>query len=196
MCRQSADGCWFGLETRILPSLVATALVAFGCQEEPQIRRYAAPRVAPRQEGSPSEERMLLGAMCWQNGVGWFFRVVGPKDRLEKQRDAFRAFLLTLELTTEEARWRLPEDWRLEERRTPGRYATLRLGAGQDAPELVIVRFPPGQGGDIAGNVNRWRGMVGLPSLSAQEAEKLTSRLKSPRHEFVTVELSGPGPSR
>jgi hypothetical protein len=178
--------------------MLAVGLTA-GCQQEPEIRRYTAPRVEPwPTAASPaaSAAQMLLGAMTWVNDTGWFFRVLGPKEKIEPQRTAFVDFLRSVQLSAEKANWRLPPGWQQEQRSTPGRYATLRLGQDEQAPELVVVRFPPGQGGDIAGNVNRWRGMVGLPPLADAEAKKLVSPLKTEHHEFFLVELTGPGRPR
>ena len=167
-----------------------------GCQQEPEIRRYTAPRVEPwptANSPAATDAQMLLGAMTWVNDTGWFFRVLGPKEKIEPQRTAFVDFLRSLQLSAEKANWHLPQGWQQEQRSTPGRYATIRLGKDEQAPELVVVRFPPGQGGDIAGNVNRWRGMVGLPPLGDAEAKKLVSPLKTEHHEFLLVELTGPG---
>jgi len=188
-----------------LLSIVVVGAALLGCQEEPEIRHYTAPRVQrhsvgvrPQDAGSPdaSSGQMLLGAMTWVQGAGWFFRTIGPKDQVEAQKPAFLDFLRSLELTPEQARWQLPPGWQQEERSRPERYATLRMGTGTSALELAIFRFPPGQGGDVAGNVNRWRGMVGLPPITPREAEGLAQRLKTPQHEFFIVELTGPGKPR
>jgi len=178
--------------------LTLTVWLTGGCQEEPQIRRYTAPRVQPlaAENTSAASAQMLLGAMTWVNETGWFFRTLGPKEKIEAQRSAFVEFLRSLQLSAERADWRLPMGWREEQRSAPGRYATLRLGRDEDAPELVVVRFPPGQGGDVAGNVNRWRGMVGLPAVSPAEAKALAKALKTDHHEFLLVELTGPGKPR
>lgn len=174
--------------------LMLTVWLTGGCQEEPQIRRYTAPRVQPLAPDHtfPASAQMLLGAMTWVNETRWFFRTLGPKEKIEAQRSAFLEFLRSLHLSAERAEWRLPMGWREEKRSAPGRYATLRLGSEEDAPELVVVRFPPGQGGDVAGNVNRWRSMVGLPAVSPAEARALANPLKTDHHEFLLVELTGP----
>ncbi|MCS7017154.1 MAG: hypothetical protein NZM42_13695 [Gemmatales bacterium] len=193
-----APYCW-KVRTWGMTRLIALGWLLIGllgCQDEPQIRHYTAPRVSPGENRTQGQEQMLLGAMTWVNGVGWFFRTVGPRHQLAPQREAFHSFLRSLELTEEQARWQLPQDWHAEARTVPTRYATLRLGKDANAPELVVVRFPPGQGGDVAGNINRWRELVGLPKVSAEEAEKLVSRLKTPQHEFLVVELTGPGKPR
>jgi hypothetical protein len=68
--------------------------------------------------------------------------------------------------------WKTPEGW---EEVAPGemRLASFRLkGDGGKQADVSIVPLPGLAGGDV-GNVNRWRGQVGLPPVDEAEIAKL-----------------------
>lgn len=64
--------------------------------------------------------------------------------------------------------WILPEGWS-DQPASGMRLATVIIPISDNTLNASITEF----GGDLAGNVNRWRGQVGLPSLP--EAEILSS---------------------
>jgi hypothetical protein len=63
-----------------------------------------------------------------------------------------------------------PQGWTREKER-PARIATLRPGGTTQSECSIIVLG--GDGGGLAGNVDRWRGQLGLAKLPAGEFEKL-----------------------
>ena len=67
-------------------------------------------------------------------------------------------------------RWKLPAGW-TEEQGGSMRYATLRPPGGGAEASVVVL---PGPAGGELGNVNRWRGQLGLPPLD--EAALLSAR--------------------
>ena len=56
-----------------------------------------------------------------------------------------------------------PATWTPAPSDAPGRIATFRVGPGDDAPEVSLSTA----GGTVEGNVDRWRGQMGLPPEGA-----------------------------
>jgi hypothetical protein len=74
-----------------------------------------------------------------------------------------------------ELTWSAPGDWAAKPA-SMMRKATYTLTAGGATADLAITAFPGDVGGDAA-NVNRWRGQVGLPTVSDAEALASIERL-------------------
>ena len=86
--------------------------------------------------------------------------------------------------------WRVPAGW--DQKPASGmRVATFLVPSGGGAPaEVSVTSFPGDAGGDLA-NVNRWRGQLGLPELSAAELSRESRRLSSPAGELLVVDFAG-----
>lgn len=121
-------------------------------------------------------QRMLV-AMLPRSDATWFLKALAPPDAVARHRDAFMALLGSLRLgegaapaghapvspapAAGEVGFTPPEGWQTLPANPP-RLATLKVGEA----EVTITRFP-GAVGDDLGNVNRWRGQVGLPAVSS-----------------------------
>ena len=66
----------------------------------------------------------------------------------------------------------------------------MLAGAG-GATAAVNVSSANGEGGGLAGNVNRWRGQLGLPPLSEADINKLAKAIDVPGGKASLVDLSG-----
>ncbi|MBC8106701.1 MAG: hypothetical protein H7Z14_08945 [Anaerolineae bacterium] len=127
----------------------------------------------------------IVVAFTQQPEHTWFFKLQGPSDKVAAQKPKFEAFVQSLrfaghEPTTAPApaepdrpafadgapKWNLPSAWRLQPEK-PMRFATYRTSADATSGEVIISRFPA-QFGSILDNVNRWRGMVGLPPITGE----------------------------
>jgi hypothetical protein len=56
------------------------------------------------------------------------------------------------------------------------------------AADFSIIALPGPAGGALA-NVNRWRGQINLPPLSATELAASTAVIKSDHHEFQVFDM-------
>ena len=83
-----------------------------------------------------------------------------------------------------------PEGWTEMPPKTFG-LAAFAAGDGDKRVEITISSA----GGDMAANVNRWRGQVGLPPIAAAEVSKALMKIETLGVEGNYVELTGPGPS-
>jgi hypothetical protein len=71
--------------------------------------------------------------------------------------------------------WQTPDGWTQNPGSSEFRFAQIALG---DGLTLVVSRFPGDVGGTLA-NVNRWRGQLQLPPVSAGDLEKVTKKVKA-----------------
>lgn len=84
--------------------------------------------------------------------------------------------------------WDLPPGWSALKPRTMMRLMDFRID-GAPGTEGVLTQLS-GEGGGIALNVNRWRGQLGQPELSAAEIDALP-RVPMLGREAVWVEIPG-----
>jgi hypothetical protein len=162
----------------------------------------------------------ILGAWLKQPERTWFFKMAGEAKLVESQREAFLAFLRTVEFlpaghsaddghdhsTHNHAaapasqapapqgalRWSAPAEW------TPKPLGQMRKGSfalkgsqGGEA-DFSITSFP-GDAGGLLENVNRWRGQIQLPPLKTAELETASTGLTSGDLKFTIVDYKGTG---
>lgn len=87
-------------------------------------------------------------------------------------------------------KWQLPAGWK----EVPGGEfleAKFLVSGADNAKAAVNVSRSAGDGGGLAGNVNRWRGQLGLTPFSADELTKALQPLKLSDGEASLVEMSG-----
>jgi glycine/D-amino acid oxidase-like deaminating enzyme len=85
--------------------------------------------------------------------------------------------------------YKTPANW---EKRTPSgiRKAELGFSDGAGSAEITVTVFPGDVGGLLA-NVNRWRGQVGLSTITAQTLADCTSNRSISNHSGTYVRLEG-----
>ncbi len=188
---------------RLLRTVLATALafatvvVIAGCDQPPPIRQYTIDTEMPAT--LRSQDRML-GAIMAQDSAVWFFKLVGPTEAVTSAEPELKAFLQQLEFVEGRPKLEpLPESWR---RSGAGemRFDTLLIPTPTRELELSVSSLPKsGQWTQqVAMNVNRWRGQMGLSdSEEAWAGAELLESDPSADEPAVWVDLTGkmgPGP--
>lgn len=86
--------------------------------------------------------------------------------------------------------WTVPANWKEV---SGGQFlvAKFLITGEANAQAAVNVSQSAGDGGGLAGNINRWRGQLGLSALSESEAAKSGKTLKVSGGEATLVEMSG-----
>jgi hypothetical protein len=172
----------------------ATLLALAGCRRD----RIETHRVEIPQPPEPKVR--LLGAMVPHDKDMWFFKVVGKLDAIEPLQAPFEEFVRSVRFDRpgEPIAWTLPAGWeRLNENKSEERYATLRAGAKDDAPQLTVHRFPAaGQMADPEENVVRWGRMYAGVKVPVDEWRQYTHDDKTAEGDvaFTFVDMKGPGP--
>jgi hypothetical protein len=85
--------------------------------------------------------------------------------------------------------WNKPAEWQ-EKVASSMRLASFEI-AGADGPADCSLVLLPQDGGGVLANINRWRGMVSLPPLTADELDKQSEKIEVAGTPAVLVNLQG-----
>jgi hypothetical protein len=164
-------------------SLGLALLLSFtaGCGRKEEVRRYQAPK---------DPMWRMIGAVVPDKDATWFFKAVGPSDRLGDHKNDVLTFVRTLRAENGEVRWTLPAGWK-EEASGPARVASFKFGDRDPKLELTVIKLP-GDGGGLAANLNRWRDQLGLDRLGDAEISSLVQNVGALGVDAKVVDLTGP----
>lgn len=113
----------------------------------------------------------MLAAIVPIGKLGWFFKVSGEDKLVSAQEENFVSLLKSLRIEGDKPVWRSPKDWH-ELAGSGMRAATFQIGEGKSQLECSVIPLPaedPTTTDYLLSNINRWRGQVGLDSLSEKE---------------------------
>lgn len=102
---------------------------------------------------------LLCTTSCREKGEVHHFQVEKAKATPASQK-----FPTAAQPSNAPYSWTLPEGW-TDQPASGMRLATIIIPTSTDSLNASITEF----GGDLVGNVNRWRGQIGLPHLSEAE---------------------------
>lgn len=144
----------------------------------------------------PQTDRML-GAIVPRGQRTWFFKLAGPKDAVSAQRESLLTFLASVRfegVSPDQPTWELPAGWRQIPSSSSMRFATIQI-PGEGAPlEMTVIPLPSTGSSVVAAildNVNRWRGQLQLPKITAQQLEDETERIEVAGSPATLVDYVG-----
>ncbi len=172
---------------------------------------------------SPDSSKVrILGGIFPLNGETWFFKMMGPDQVVEGQREAFKQFLLSVHPSEGSAphapmsanaggstnaptpplleatapapvHYTLPANWQ-EKALSPMRVASFNAAAPNGSQvDVSVVMLAGMAGGDLA-NVNRWRDQVKLPPIDEAALQQSAEHIKAGGYDFLVVDLASAGP--
>ena len=188
------------------PALILLTIpLAVGCGREESIHTYRVPKPEvvyelnhvegsqPPQAAASRPER-TLAAIVLQGTQGWFFKLSGPPESIEKQAQAFDRFVRSLSFERGQPKWTTPEGWR----EIPGagmRFASFQIDAGGEKPlDLSVISLPRGEDDPSAyllANINRWRGQLNLPPIPASKLGEEMEQIELAGATAYVVDLEG-----
>lgn len=146
---------------------------------------------------APMPQR-LLAAMVDPGDRTWFFKLSGPAEQVTKFAPQFHAFVGSLRFNPGSAdqpvTWTLPEGWTQENGGGPMRFATIHVDPAHHLD--LTVTFLGGQAGGTLMNVNRWRGQIGLQSISEDQLPHLVKQIQQNGQTVSFVDMLGPGSTK
>lgn len=159
----------------------------------------------------------ILVAMVNKKGMNWFFKMAGEESLVHEQKPAFLEFLKSVSfepaaggplLTSAphamstnvkqvpradesgKPLWVVPPGW---QEAPAGQFLIAKFVVAGDggAQAAVNISASAGEGGGVAGNVNRWRKQLGLGELPEVEITKAVTAVDVEGGKAMFVELSG-----
>jgi len=185
--------------SRVL-ALLSLATFLPGCKPQGEVRVYTIPRTSAPQK--PLDAEIVAGlldhtlaAMVPQGERAWFFKLAGPAKAIDRHREAFLEFLVTVELAedaTETPSWKIPEPWQ-EKPASNMRVATLVIPDEQGPLEIAVSWLPlSGKWEDfVVPNVNRWLGQLKEPPLDKETIFELAKQVEIQNGSATLIELVG-----
>jgi hypothetical protein len=132
----------------------------------------------------------IVAAIMPRHNEAWIFKCMGPADELSPHAEAVIGFLKTVRFNDREnppISWEMPENWQVDPAKE-GRFATLRITPGI---EVTISKLGEQE---LAANVNRWRGQVGLDPLPELEAMQTAREERTKAGDLIhLVDATGQG---
>jgi hypothetical protein len=163
-------------------------VVALGCQDQDEIRRYQVPRAA-----EPPIMARLLGAIFPKGDEAWVLKFSAPEAVVRSRADDFERFARTVQITDnakEPIHWTLPDGWKRE----PGRdlvYAVIRMGPGPNEPSFTVSHLTGSKAASVSENVKRWAGQLGLQGLSEDDLAGYCRKIQVDGKDVVLVDMRG-----
>jgi hypothetical protein len=185
--------------THPLTLVVAALLICvLGCGKTEQIQTYTVPKepkpatIADATDTKPGEPTdRMLAAIVPANGQAWFFKAVGPIADIDKHEKEISDFFSKLTLGADgRANWKLPPGWK-EEAGNQMRVATLVIPADKRLEITVNTASWPGTEESMLANVNRWRGQLQLPPISAKQLPEVSHEVKAADRPITIVDMRG-----
>jgi hypothetical protein len=162
--------------------LIPLLLAGASCGRQEEVRRYKAPK---------DPMWRMIGAIVPSKDGTWFFKVVGPADRVGSHKDEVLSFVRALRSEDGEIKWTMPRTWKEDHAGGPGRQACLHFGEQDPKLEMTVVRLP-GDGGGLVANVNRWLEQLGLERATDAQVAGLVKKVAATNVEAQVVDLIGP----
>jgi len=153
-------------------------------------------------------------------GTVWFFKMMGVAETVNEQKDAFREFLKSISIQepqvpappasmmskmgapsgggvsspapTSQAQpnWEVPDGWNAAAGSSM-RIATFNVsGESSGSAEIAVTKFP-GTVGTLHGNIDRWRGQVGLGPIQPDQVERYSRKLDWEGVDATLVDTCG-----
>lgn len=170
---------------------LAALLLLVGCGEEAEIVQYD---FDPRPPAELRDEKRMLGAIIPLADRVWFIKLQADVVQVDAVDDQLQQWVSELQFIDKEPVFNLPEGWQ----QRPGgtmRFATLEIPA-EPLPLEVSVSFlskAEDWNEQVAMNVNRWRGQLGLEPVETEfaGAKVLDDVSANPEEPAIWVDITG-----
>jgi len=153
----------------------------------------------------------IVTAMVHRPDGSWFYKLAGDDALVQAEKPRFIEFLKSIriketppgESTSPAAvaaappapsrfKWKVPDGWKPV---AAGQMQAARFtvpAADAAKAEVTVSIFPSDTGGQL-GNINRWRGQIGLEPVDAAGLAKLVTPLDSQNPQAILVEMTNAG---
>ena len=184
---------------RLPLSLLCLAICCWlsGCQRDEEIVHYQVARLETARPEPMKEAVRLLGAIVPHDDQLWFFKIVGPDAAVAALAEPFETLIKSVRFKDKgepPIAWDLPAGWEqhpgVKQQRSGivvETFATIKIKSEGEPLELAVSKA----GGDVLGNVNRWRGQIGLRELSKEQLAAETKSVEVAGAKTTLVNVLG-----
>ncbi len=127
---------------------------------------------------------LFLAASCGDSGVQNYTL---PKDEAGARAPEMAPPVAGAAHGGSELSWTAPEGW-VPTSATPMKLAAFAVPQAGECYLMILG----GEGGGLVGNVNRWRGQIGLPAQSSAEIKASAKQLKGRLGPFLAFRIENP----
>jgi hypothetical protein len=173
------------------------------------------------QNPASGDKTRILAAVLRRDGIAWFFKMNGDDALVAQQKPNFIAFLKSLTFAAPSPElppshppigdaatpagqgataapgasdgkptWQVPNGWQ-EGSAGPFLVAKFSVAGADNAKADINVSMSAGEGGGVAGNVNRWRGQLGLGPLDESDVTKQVMPVDTDGGKAMLVDMTG-----
>ncbi len=175
--------------------MVIVLSTLIGCDRDPMVRVYDAPKDPMVASSQSSEPKRFLIAIVREGESAFFIKASDKPERLELLADSLRQIAAGFKLGEDQKPvWQVPEDWQV----LPGNeIATAILEApAEGAPvRFVVTQLPIQQEWEsyLEININRWRTQLGLPEnrFAEQKPELIEVARENSDWPALLLDLTG-----
>ncbi|WP_236622138.1 hypothetical protein [Novipirellula maiorica] len=166
--------------------------VASGCQKTDPIVTYSIPTEVPEQLRAGNDR--MLAVMVPKDDQTWFFKITAaPEEAVAVVEDDFRKFVESITFEDDKpVLGELPEGWQLGGSK-PMRFASIDVNTPNKQLDISVSSLPkqPDWDAEVAMNVNRWRGQVGLAPSSEKWASGEPIEIEAADGTAIWVDIVG-----
>lgn len=119
------------------------------------------------------------------NGQTWCIKLTGSANTLITEKANFEEFVESFKYEGNSATWKAPSSWK-----SLGAGGMIKETFDAGGAKATIVTLPVG-GGTLESNVNRWRGQIGLGSVSLEQINKQIQQLEFSGVKYKYIFISG-----
>lgn len=167
-------------------------VLSTGCQESEPIITYRVPTELPAQ--LREERSRMLSVMFPAGDDVWFFKVTGPESAVALIDGPFRDFVRQIQLDDQGPVLDvLPAGWRRAGGNRQFRFASINIDTPGKQLDLSVSKLARQGDWDsqVAMNVNRWRGQLGLEPSEQRWAGGESLQIEAADGDGVWVDLVG-----
>ena len=166
-----------------LPFIAVALILSFSACRDPQIESY---RVPKEKESAPPTASATPRTAPTQAPAT-------PAPSLTAPTPSANADMANTAVRTADGpglSWTAPAHWIAKPASAMRKGTYAITGEAGAAAELSITAFPGSVGGDLA-NINRWRGQVQLPPITASDLPSATRKIDANGFQVTTVDFAG-----
>lgn len=182
----------------ILAIAICSLLLTSGCGPTDKIESYTVAHEKTAEEKAAEQPKRsadrMLATIVPLGDQAWFFKLTGPRDAVDAERDGFSEFLHSLRFDDpKNPKWSLPAGW-IEQPASGLRYATILIPTDERPLELTVTTLAWDAQDETAStlsNINRWRGQMQLEPIAVEDLKNKTLQLTIAGHSATFVALDG-----